>query len=121
MLHFLVVALGGAIGASLRFGLCSVTQRPVGPLPSCDTLLVNALGALAIGLLAGGHGLPLWLRGGLVVGLLGGFTTFSAFSWDTVHLAGNTSTHHLLLHMLVNVLVPVLAAWGGYSLRSAIG
>ena len=89
MTRFLLVALGGALGSMARYdvGLAETRFRPAAAWPK-GTLTVNVVGGLAMGLLAGG----LALRGGVgqdrvrvfaAVGLLGGFTTFSAFSLDT--------------------------------------
>ena len=83
----LLVMLGGAIGAALRFHVGGVTMRAFGPAFPWGTLMVNVSGGLAMGLLAGtlarvgSHNEP-W-RLFLAVGLLGGFTTFSAFTIET--------------------------------------
>lgn len=84
----LLVALGGGTGAWLRF----VAGRliPAGSFPTA-TLAINLIGSLSMGLLAGwlarnGQGSEQW-RLALGVGLLGGFTTFSAFSFELVQLA----------------------------------
>jgi fluoride exporter len=86
MPNLLLVMLGGAIGAGLRHLIGAATLARLGPGSPWGTLIVNLSGGLAIGLLAG------WLAraGGseqmrlfIAVGLLGGFTTFSAFSLET--------------------------------------
>jgi fluoride exporter len=93
--HSALVALGGASGAWLRFVVGKAWLRGIGPIAASAfpwaTLSVNLLGSFAMGLLAG------WLarhgQGGeetrllLGVGVLGGFTTFSAFSLELVNLA----------------------------------
>lgn len=85
MQSYLLVALGGGIGAVGRHGLGQLTLRAFGPGFPVGTMAANVLGGLLMGLLAG------WLStkdGGtelrllLGIGLLGGFTTFSAFSLD---------------------------------------
>ena len=86
MPNFIIVMLGGAIGAGARHLVGSFTLARYGPGFPWGTLSVNLVGGLLMGLLAG------WLaRGGgseasrlfLAVGVLGGFTTFSAFSLET--------------------------------------
>ena len=87
-MQYFWVALGGGIGASLRHGLGQWSARALGDGFPVGTLAANILGSLLMGLLAG------WLVGReaeaarllLGVGLLGGFTTFSAFSLDSVRL-----------------------------------
>ena len=87
------VALGGALGSVVRFAIATVlAERLAHPFPWL-TLLVNASGSLAIGLLAslGAHGVRALdtpdARAFLMVGILGGYTTFSAFSLQTLNLA----------------------------------
>tara|TARA_R110002020_G_scaffold70632_8_gene183261 strand:+ start:1146 stop:1532 length:387 start_codon:yes stop_codon:yes gene_type:complete len=88
MYNLILVALGGAIGASGRYGLSAFSLRQFGPGFPVGTLAANIIGSAAMGLLVG------WLafRGAenaqsvrlfLGVGLLGGFTTFSAFSLES--------------------------------------
>jgi CrcB protein len=84
--------LGGAIGAGFRFQLGVVALRNLGPAFPWGTWIVNLLGGLLMGLLAGilargftaEQGEPLRLFIG--VGVLGGFTTFSAFSLETANM-----------------------------------
>lgn len=86
---WLAVALGGALGSVLRWQT-SAWLRVQAPQFPWGTLLVNVAGSLAIGLLAGYFAArpaaPEWLRLGLITGVLGGYTTFSAFSLDTLEL-----------------------------------
>ena len=86
-MNTILVMIGGAIGAALRFQLGGVTMRAWGPAFPWGTLIANISGGFAIGLLAGilartsGGNEPYRLF--LGVGVLGGFTTFSAFSLET--------------------------------------
>ena len=86
MPNLLLVLLGGAAGAGLRYEAGRLALRQLGPGFPWGTLMVNLAGGLAMGILAGamgGEGMtsrPAWLL--LGVGVLGGFTTFSAFSLD---------------------------------------
>jgi CrcB protein len=89
---FLAVAAGGAIGTVLRYSvaLCITSHFANRQLPIA-TLTVNVLGSLLIGLIAGwilretGEDRPL-MYSFVVTGILGGFTTFSAFSWEVIQL-----------------------------------
>src|SRR5438309_11687681 len=86
MPNLLLVLLGGAAGAGLRYEVGRLTLRQFGPDFPWGTLAVNLIGGLFMGLLVGalmGAGMtsrPAWLL--LGVGVLGGFTTFSSFSFD---------------------------------------
>lgn len=82
------VALGGAVGSMARWQM-SVWLRAQAPGFPWGTLAVNVIGSLAIGFLAAwfmARPAPDWLRLGLITGVLGGYTTFSAFSLDTLDL-----------------------------------
>jgi len=86
MPHVLLVMIGGAIGAALRYEVGRIALHRLGPAFPWGTLAVNLIGGLLMGMLAGfmfSRNPPdqnLWMFVG--VGLLGGFTTFSAFSFD---------------------------------------
>ncbi|PTQ12814.1 fluoride efflux transporter CrcB [Sphingomonas oleivorans] len=87
----LIVMLGGAIGAGFRYHIGSIALRNLGPGFPWGTWIVNLLGGFLMGMLAGvlarstdGSGEPLRLF--LGVGVLGGFTTFSAFSLETFNM-----------------------------------
>jgi len=85
----LAIGLGAALGAFLRWGL-SMALNPMFPTIPLGTLAANVIGGFLIGLfmaLSQGHGyFPDWVRMGVTTGLLGGLTTFSTFSAETVHL-----------------------------------
>jgi CrcB protein len=101
----LSVAAGGAVGAWLRFAL----GRMIGPAPfPVATLTINVLGSVAMGLLAGWlarhgeNGEPWRLL--LGVGLLGGFTTFSAFSLEVVTLAQRGTVGQAALYIALSLV-----------------
>ena len=84
MQGLVLVALGGAVGASARYGVGLAATRMLGSGFPWGTLAANVLGGLAMGLLVGAFGhdrAKILLLG---TGVLGGFTTFSAFSLETV-------------------------------------
>ncbi|MAY26378.1 MAG: hypothetical protein CMK02_08805 [Polycyclovorans sp.] len=111
MTAWLAVAAGGALGSLARYAVKLVFGAAAG-FPWW-TLLVNALGGLLIGLLAvAARDWPEALRAGLMVGLLGGFTTFSAFSLETVQLLREQPLL-ALLNVLLNVGAAVIACAAG--------
>jgi len=117
MYNALAVAFGGAFGALLRFGVCSMTERYVGRGFPYGTLLVNVAGGFLIGLVLTGAAAHMdvkpVLRSALVIGCLGGFTTFSAFAWDTLSLASAGNMSQALLNAVANVALAIAAVWLG--------
>jgi fluoride exporter len=114
-----LVMLGGAIGAGARHLAGRGLAALLGPGYPYGTLFVNLLGGLAMGLLAG----TLARTGGdeawrlfLGVGVLGGFTTFSAFSLDVVTLAGRGQLGAALGYVLLSVAGAVAALAAGLAL-----
>ena len=90
MKSLLAVALGGALGSALRWWLSGLVQHWSGSAFPWGTFAVNALGSLAIGFIAAlafeRALVPPVARLFVIVGVLGGFTTFSAYSYETVSL-----------------------------------
>ena len=118
MQAYLLVGAGGAVGAMGRYGLSVLvghfwrTPFPVA------TLMINILGSLAMGLLVGllAKTLPPWqneARLFVAVGLLGGFTTFSAFSLDAIALIERGQWGHSIIYALLSVLISVVALFLG--------
>jgi CrcB protein len=118
-LNFVYVGMGGAMGACLRYSLSVWLASGAVRFPLA-TLAANLVGAFAAGIIAtwfwnrGLFGTPLQLL--LVVGFLGGFTTFSAFSVETLRLVETGSEGLALLNIAVNVIGSLLAVFIGASL-----
>lgn len=113
------VASGGALGSLLRFAVGRALPSAPAALP-WSTLGINVLGSFALGLLTGASlarpdASPA-LRAFLGVGLLGGFTTFSAFSVETISLAHSASFAKAGLYILLSVLLAIAAAGLGLFL-----
>lgn len=111
---FLIVGLGGAIGAMLRHGVGVGASRILGVSFPYGTLIVNVLGSLLMGVLiawlakrTGGTSNELRLF--LATGVLGGFTTFSAFSLDAMALYERGEVEQALFYVLTSVLVSIVA------------
>ena len=121
------IAAGGALGASLRWLVSTAVQARAPTTFPFGTLAVNVLGCAAIGTLAAWLAAPddhprEELRLFLVVGVLGGLTTMSAFAWETVSLADTGLRGRALLYLLASNALCLLAAWGAFALsRSARG
>lgn len=121
--HALCVGAGGFIGSVLRFGVGAAVARvfPAASFPFA-TLFVNVVGCFGIGLIAGVGEvrLPLntELRVFLVVGLLGGFTTFSSFGNETMMLVRADAEWPALGNIVFNVAAGLAAVWIGYAYGS---
>ncbi|WP_099866574.1 fluoride efflux transporter CrcB [Pararhizobium haloflavum] len=124
MLHTLLVALGGAIGASLRHLTSLAALRILGPQFPFGTMTVNIVGSFAMGvlveLIARRFGASSELRLFLATGLLGGYTTFSAFSLDTIVLWERGAATLAVCYVVASVLVSIAALVAGLSLGRAI-
>ena len=120
-MQVLWVGLGGFVGSAGRFLLSSFVQRlfPAAAFPY-GTLVVNVLGCLLIGLLSGvaeTRGvLGPQLRLFLLIGVLGGFTTFSTFAYETLALARDAELLRASANILAQVVMGLAAAWAGYKL-----
>ena len=119
-----LVALGGACGASLRY-LCTTAALRIAGDTAWGTLFVNVVGSLVMGMAAillverftevGPRLMPL-----ITVGLLGGFTTFSAFSLDAVRLFEDGRIGVAAGYVLGSVVLSVLALFAGLLLGRAL-
>ncbi len=118
-----MVAVGGAVGASARYGIGRIIRtNPAAPFPWA-TFLINISGAFLIGLLvvvASRHGWPGWWRPLLAIGILGGYTTFSTFSLETVELAMHGRYDLAALYAFGSLAVGLAGCWLGMSLGRAL-
>lgn len=108
---WLAVAIGGAVGALTRHGLVVWTES------IWTVAAINIVGSFLLGMLVQmGGGLPDEIRTGLGAGLLGGFTTFSTFSVQTVIQADSGEVGAAVVYVLVSVLGSLAAGAAGYLL-----
>ena len=121
MQNILLVGAGGFLGSAARYLLTgAVTQMTGAARFPAGTLVVNALGCLAIGLLSGvaetRHILTPAARLFLFTGLLGGFTTFSAFAYESYFLGREQLWPAVGLNVAGQVLLGLAAVWAGHRL-----
>jgi CrcB protein len=114
------VAIGGGLGASARYGVNVLFGKLLGPGFPWQTMFENVLGCFIMGLLMELMALKLnvsqELRAMLTTGVLGGFTTFSAFSLDFALLMEKKATLHAFAYAAASVLGSLLALFAGLYL-----
>lgn len=112
----LLVAVGGAFGCVLRFlSIKQIVQLNPTVFP-LGTLFVNVLGSLLIGWLLAKYGADNSTRIFFATGVLGGFTTFSAFAWDAVQMLTRGQLFQAALYVGGSVFLSMLAVAAGASL-----
>ena len=123
MLHYLLIAGGGALGAVARYALSGTVQRVFGGEFPVGTLAVNLLGCAGIGALAGlasgSEGLREELRLFAAIGFLGGFTTFSTFGYETFLLLGSRALGPALANLALTNALCLAAVWAGFRIGAS--
>jgi CrcB protein len=118
MMKLAAVAAGGALGASLRYLVASLAHGVLGHDFPYGTLIVNVIGSLIIGymlvLLPEQEGAVPMVRLLLITGVLGGFTTYSAFSVETLQLMQEGHLTKAGLNIGITLASCFLAVWAGY-------
>ena len=122
MVTYLAVATGGALGSVARFWLTGAMTALTGPRFPWGTLLINVVGSCVIGIVAGVSltpdrvGLHPDLRIFLMTGVCGGFTTFSAFSLQTLELIESGELLAASGYILASVILCLVFVWVGWKL-----
>jgi CrcB protein len=125
MLKIILVLLAGAVGTGCRYGLSSLIysriERPTFPYAN---LIINVSGSFAIGLLAelfdGRTLVSPTTRAMLLIGFLGGYTTFSSFSYETFSLIRDGEWSRATLNSMGSVLLGLVAVWMGVRLAQSL-
>lgn len=124
MEKILFVALGGAIGASLRYGVTELANLHGGAFFPYGTVLVNLIGSFLIGLffvffLANSHLSPV-VKLFFVTGILGGFTTFSTYNMELLTFVRLEQLLPAAAYFSLNVIGGFVACWLGFALGNAL-
>jgi CrcB protein len=119
LITYLWIALGGALGSMARYGCSSLVARMVGETFPWGTLIINVVGSLVIGFFAtltGPDGRLLVApdaRQFVMVGICGGYTTFSSFSLQTLNLVRDGDMIGAGANIVASVIACLLAVWLG--------
>lgn len=124
--ELLYVGLGGFVGAILRYGVSGLILKHFKHAFPLGTMTVNVLGCLVLGFLMTivedeRHGFPPNARLFVAVGLLGSFTTFSTFGYETVKLLRDGDWKVAVAYVCASLVVGLLAVLGGHGLARAAG
>ena len=120
MRNYLLVFIGGGLGSSLRHTVNMASSRLLGTAFPYHTFIINISGSIVMGLIAGylafkGEASQPW-RLFLMTGILGGYTTFSAFSLDTVLLYERGEVGLAALYVLGSVVLSIAGLFAGLAL-----
>jgi len=120
MITYIWVAIGSALGGMSRYWLSGMVASAFGETFPWGTLIINVLGSLVIGFFATFSGpdgriiVPSDTRIFVMVGICGGFTTFSSFSLQTLNLARDGEFLHASLNIILSVVLCLTSVWLGH-------
>jgi CrcB protein len=123
---YFCVAVGGALGSVARFWLTALVVELLGPQFPWGTILINVVGSFVIGFYATFTGpdgrliASFSARAFVMVGICGGFTTFSAFSLQTLELARQSHWLEAGGNIVLSVVLCLLAVWLGHVAAAAL-
>ena len=123
LINAAMVGAGGFIGAICRYGMGTYVQRHFGAsVFPYGTLAVNMLGCLLIGLAVGyAESRQLYsddFRRFVLIGILGGFTTYSTFSYETLALFHNADYLRAISYAGIHVVLGLVLVWAGFGLAA---
>jgi fluoride exporter len=117
LIKILLLAAGGAIGTVGRYAVSGMTHRYVEGAFPYGTLMVNILGSLIIGFLWGTWetaNISSNMRTFIFIGILGGFTTFSSFSLETMNLFRDGEIRMAFFNILANNIIGIIMVFAGF-------
>ena len=117
--RILAVAAGGALGSVFRYILASAIPVWLGRIFLWGTFTVNVVGSFIIGIAWAffeKHTLLINMKLFIIVGLLGGFTTYSSFSLESINLFKDGQIKLALLYIFMTNVVAIISAFGGYAI-----
>jgi CrcB protein len=118
------VAIGGALGAVSRYGIDRLIERRSLAAFPWSTFLINISGCLAIGVVVAAlvdrHHAPAWLRTGLTMGVIGGYTTFSTFAKESLDLMDEGRPGLALAYAAGSVCLGVVAVFIGMQVGRSL-
>jgi CrcB protein len=124
-MRLLLIAVGGAAGTLARYGLDGLVYRVLPPTFPYGTFIVNVAGCfvfgLAIGLAETRFVVGPTFRGLVLIGILGGFTTFSSFTYETFTLLRGSEVLRAAVNAIGQVGLGLAALWGGHGLARLLG
>lgn len=125
MLKIILVLLGGAVGTGCRYGLSSlIYSRIKNPTFPYANLIINVSGSFIIGVLAelfnGRILVSPTTQAALLIGVLGGYTTFSSFSYETFTLIRGGECLRATLNSVGSVVLGLIAVWLGVRLAQSL-
>jgi len=128
MITYLWIAIGGALGSVGRFWLNGIVSRHFGETFPWGTMFINVTGSFIIGVigaLASPEGRMdsqsrAFATQFLMIGICGGYTTFSSFSWQTLRLIQDREWLYAGGNVILSVTLCMIAVWLGYALGSAM-
>jgi fluoride exporter len=128
MIAYLWVAIGGALGSVGRFWLSGLVASRFGETFPWGTLVINVTGSFVIGIIGalaspeGRMDSPsrAFATQFLMIGICGGYTTFSSFSWQTLRLLQDREWLYAGGNVILSVTLCMIAVWLGYALGSAM-
>lgn len=125
MINYLLVSAGAAIGGALRYGISTYIQKNQSVIFPYGTLLVNIIGSFLLGIIMFylnekdliGNEIRLFLT----VGLCGGFTTFSTFSYETLMLIRDSELLLAFYNVILNLVLCLAGIYIAYLISKLIG